>query len=58
MGTLTLGELKAKAGQVLQTDDFTEIQIRKVGKDGTLYVGRAHGGEETILIFLRGGKRS
>lgn len=57
MTALTLGELKAKASQALQTDGFTDIDIRRVGKDGTLYVGRGHAGEEAILIFLRGGKR-
>lgn len=57
MTALTLAELKAKASQALQTDGFTDIDIRKVGKDGTLYVGRAHAGEETVLIFLRGGRK-
>jgi len=57
MTALTLAELKAKASQALQTDGFTDIDIRRVGKDGTLYVGRGHAGDEAILIFLRSGKR-
>jgi len=57
MAILTLAELKAKASQALQTDGFTDIEIRKIGKDGTLYVGRGHAGGEAILIFLRGGRK-
>ncbi len=58
MANLTMAELKARASEALQTDGFTDLDIRKVGKDGSLYVGRAHGGEEVILIFLRGGRKS
>ncbi len=54
---LTLAELKAKAAEALQTDSFTDIDVRRTGKDGTVYVGRGHAGEEVILIFVRGSKR-
>lgn len=57
MANLTIAEMKAKANEALQTDGFTDLEIRKVGKDGSLYVGRGHAGEEAIIIFLRGGRK-
>lgn len=57
MATLTIAELKARANEALETDGFTDLEIRKVGRDGSLYVGRGHAGEEAVIIFLRGGKK-
>ncbi len=57
MSNLTIAELKSRANEALQTDGFTNIEIRRVGKDGNLYVGRGHSSEEAIIIYLRGGKR-
>lgn len=57
MANLTIAELKSRANEALQTDGFTDIETRKVGKDGNLYVGRGHASEEAIVIFLRGGKK-
>lgn len=57
MANLTIAELKSRATEALQTDGFTDIEIRRVGKDGNLYVGRGHANEEAIIIFLRTAKR-
>ncbi len=57
MANLTMAELKARANEALQTDGFTDLELRKVGRDGSLYVGRGHASEEALIIFLRGGRK-